>query len=209
MYIYMTGTNGATTTTISDKWLQATQLCVASGPLSASSQTRNNSCRNIRCCYITVDSAFAASQNGFCSYKQYLHIRIPTWQKLYIFITYIFYHRSIVKFRKYTTLFWSSVTLWCSRCKICRNIGAPEIHIGLFLFLMPCKWKYVCMWVFCAWKEHVGLVFSQICQIKLYWCDLPAFIFDLNYFISHRRRYQPEHTVSATVICTILREVKN
>jgi hypothetical protein len=34
----MTGTNGATTTTISDKWLQATQLCVASGPLSASSQ---------------------------------------------------------------------------------------------------------------------------------------------------------------------------
>jgi len=26
-----------------------------------------------RCCYITVDSAMAASQNGFCSYKLSFH----------------------------------------------------------------------------------------------------------------------------------------
>jgi hypothetical protein len=29
--------------------------------------------RQFGCCYITVDSAMAASQNGFCSYKISIH----------------------------------------------------------------------------------------------------------------------------------------
>jgi hypothetical protein len=54
-----------------------------------------------RCCYITLDSAMAASQNGFCSYKLSIHkktniIQIST-KNIKIFIYLIFYHREIVK----------------------------------------------------------------------------------------------------------------
>jgi hypothetical protein len=46
----------------------------------------------IRCCYITVDSAMAASQNGFCSYMLSIHKKTNIMQgnadndkKYYIF----------------------------------------------------------------------------------------------------------------------------
>ncbi len=47
--------------------------------------------QNFRCCYITVDSAMAASQNGFCSYKLSIHKKTNITQimtkkiKFYIF----------------------------------------------------------------------------------------------------------------------------
>jgi len=53
------------------------------------------------CCYITVDSAMAASQNGFCSYKLSIHKKTIIMQiltkNIANFICLIFYHRKIVK----------------------------------------------------------------------------------------------------------------
>ncbi len=62
-----------------------------------------------RCCYITVESAMAASQNGFCSCK--LSIRKKpiqcrlcqkTLQKIFIYL--IFIHREIMKLDHFMTL---------------------------------------------------------------------------------------------------------
>jgi hypothetical protein len=56
---------------------------------------------NMRCCYITVDSAMAASQNGFCSYTLFVHnktnIRQIMTKNITFFINLIFYHRKVVK----------------------------------------------------------------------------------------------------------------
>jgi hypothetical protein len=53
------------------------------------------------CCYITVDSAMAASQNGFCSYNLSFNKKTNILQiltkNITIFIYLIFYHREIVK----------------------------------------------------------------------------------------------------------------
>jgi hypothetical protein len=52
-----------------------------------------------RSCCITVDSAMAASQNGFCSYKLTIYKKTNIMQImtiLNIFIYLIFYHREIV-----------------------------------------------------------------------------------------------------------------
>ena len=53
------------------------------------------------CCYITVDSAMVASQNGFCSYNLSIHKKTNIMQimtkNITIFIYLIFYHREIVK----------------------------------------------------------------------------------------------------------------
>jgi hypothetical protein len=49
------------------------------------------------CCYITVDSAMAASQNGFCSYNLSFHKKTNIMQivtkNITIFIYLSFYHR--------------------------------------------------------------------------------------------------------------------
>jgi hypothetical protein len=61
------------------------------------------------CCYIMVDSAMAASQNGFCSYKLSIHKKTNVIQIMTIniifFIYLIFYHREIVKLDHFMTLF--------------------------------------------------------------------------------------------------------
>ncbi len=66
------------------------------------------------CCYITVDSAMAPSQNGFCSYKISIHkktniIQIMT-KNIIILIYLIFYHREILKLDHFMTLSHRSVT---------------------------------------------------------------------------------------------------
>jgi hypothetical protein len=54
-----------------------------------------------------VDSAMAASQNGFCSYKLSIYkktnMQIMT-ENIKIFINLIFYHREIVKLDDFMTL---------------------------------------------------------------------------------------------------------
>ncbi len=53
------------------------------------------------CCYITVDSAMVASQNGFCSCKLSIKKKTNIMQimtkKITFYINLIFYHREIVK----------------------------------------------------------------------------------------------------------------
>ncbi len=61
------------------------------------------------CCYITVDSAMAASQNGFCSYKFSIHkktniVQIMT-KNIKILIYLFFYHSEIVKTRSFYDTF--------------------------------------------------------------------------------------------------------
>jgi hypothetical protein len=62
----------------------------------------------LRCCYISVDSAMAASQNGLCSYKLSIHKKTNIMQiltkNITIFIYLIFYHREIVKLDHFMTL---------------------------------------------------------------------------------------------------------
>jgi hypothetical protein len=64
-----------------------------------------------------VDSAMAASQNGFCSYKLSIHKKINIMQimtkNLTIFIYSIFYHREIVKRDLFMTLSLSYATPFC------------------------------------------------------------------------------------------------
>ncbi len=63
-----------------------------------------------RCCYVTVDSAMVASQNGFCSYKLSYHKKTNIMQimtKYYIFINIIFYLGEIEKLDYFTTLSFS------------------------------------------------------------------------------------------------------
>ncbi len=69
-------------------------LHAVSDPLTAGGRTRldlPNPILKKRCCNITLDSAMAASQNGFCSYKQAFHAQenqnyADDGQKYYIFI---------------------------------------------------------------------------------------------------------------------------
>ncbi len=74
-------------------------------------------CLSIWCCYIPVDSAMAASQNGFCSYKLSSHKKtnvLQTMTKTFtIFIYLIFYHREIVKRDHFMTLSLSYATPFC------------------------------------------------------------------------------------------------
>jgi hypothetical protein len=60
------------------------------------------------CCYITVDSAMAASQNGFGSYKFSIHKKTNIMQiktkNIKFFINLVFYHREIVKLDDFMTL---------------------------------------------------------------------------------------------------------
>jgi hypothetical protein len=61
-----------------------------------------------------VDSAMAASQNGFCSYKLSVHKKTNIMQimakNIKIFINLIFYHRGIVKLYHFMTLSLSYAT---------------------------------------------------------------------------------------------------
>jgi hypothetical protein len=60
------------------------------------------------CCYITVDSAMVPSQNGFCSYKIFIHKKTDLMQIMTKNITFLnnlfFYHREIVKLDLFMTL---------------------------------------------------------------------------------------------------------
>jgi hypothetical protein len=62
----------------------------------------------LRCCYITVATAIAASQNGFCSYKLSIHKKINIMQimtkNITVFIYLIFCHTEIVKLDHFMTL---------------------------------------------------------------------------------------------------------
>jgi hypothetical protein len=42
------------------------------------------------CCYITVDSAMAASQNGFCSYKLSIHKKTNIMQIMKKILQFLF-----------------------------------------------------------------------------------------------------------------------
>jgi hypothetical protein len=62
----------------------------------------DSACSKVKwCCYITVDSAMAASQNGFCSYRLSIHKKTNIMQimtkNITFFINLIFYHKEIVK----------------------------------------------------------------------------------------------------------------
>jgi hypothetical protein len=87
------------------------------------------------CCYITVDSAMAASQNGFCSYKLSFHKKTNIMQimtkNIKIFIYLVFYHREIVKLDNFITLplSYANTVLWRSRCKIHRFVAAPKCKV--------------------------------------------------------------------------------
>jgi hypothetical protein len=65
---------------------------------------------NLGCCYITVDSAMVASQNGFWSYKLSIHKKTNIMQimtkNIKKFNNSIFYHREIeiVKLDHFMTL---------------------------------------------------------------------------------------------------------
>jgi hypothetical protein len=89
---------------------------------------------NSRCCYITVDSAMAASQSGFCSYKFSIHKKTSIMQimakNITIFIYLIFYYREIVKLGHFMTLSlsYANTDMWRSRCKIHRIVAAPNSH---------------------------------------------------------------------------------
>jgi hypothetical protein len=62
----------------------------------------------IRYCYITVDSAMAETQNGFCSYKLSIQKKTNIMQimtkNITFFINLILYHREIVKLDDFMTL---------------------------------------------------------------------------------------------------------
>jgi hypothetical protein len=63
--------------------------------------------RTQRYCYITVDSAMAASQNGICSYKIFIHKKTYIMQimtKILLFFYLIFCHTEIVKLDHFMTL---------------------------------------------------------------------------------------------------------
>jgi hypothetical protein len=84
-----------------------------------------------RCCYITVDSAMAASQNRFCSYKLSFRKKTNIMQiidkNIKIFIYLFFYHREIVRLDHFMTLSlrYANTVLLRSCCKIHRFVAAP------------------------------------------------------------------------------------
>ncbi len=83
------------------------------------------------CCYVTIDSATASSQNGFCSSKFYLYKISNISQNMttsFIFCTtFIFYHRPVCENDHYITHFLSDANndSRCSRCRIHRYVAAP------------------------------------------------------------------------------------
>ncbi len=59
----------------------------------------------VGCCYTTVDSAMAASQNGFCSYKLSIHKKTNIMQTMTKNITIFIYNlRVVVKLDHFVTL---------------------------------------------------------------------------------------------------------
>ncbi len=68
------------------------------------------------CCYITVDSAMAASRKGFCSYKLSIHKKNNIMQimtKITFVINSIFYQREIVKLDHFMTFSLSYASPFC------------------------------------------------------------------------------------------------
>jgi hypothetical protein len=72
------------------------------------SETNTNHKAQNRCCYITVDSAMAASQNEFYFNKLSIHKQTNIMQimtkNITIFFYLIFYHREIVELNSFVTL---------------------------------------------------------------------------------------------------------
>ncbi len=85
------------------------------------------------CCYITVDSAMAASQNEYCSYKLSIHKKTNITQimikniTIFIYLTFYNRERETVKLDNLMTLSlsYANTFLWCSRNKIHRFVAAP------------------------------------------------------------------------------------
>ncbi len=78
------------------------------------------------CCYITVDSALGASQNGFCSYKISIHkktniMQIMTKNIKFFFIYLAFYRREILKIDHFMTLSHRSMTQPSQNPPFCRS----------------------------------------------------------------------------------------
>ncbi len=75
------------------------------------------------CCYITVDSAMAASQNGFCSYKLSFHKKTNIMQivtiNISIFNYLIFYHRE-------TRLFYDPFLELCKHRFVTQPLQNPQ-----------------------------------------------------------------------------------
>ncbi len=114
------------------------------------------------CCYITVDSAMAASQNGFCSYS--IHKKTNIMQimskNVTIFIYLIYYHREMVKLDHFMTLFlsYANTVLWRSRCKIHRFLAVRNQHPEFYIL----------------YQHHRILAFQQFRQADRY-TDRQAF----------------------------------
>ncbi len=88
---------------------------------------------SIRCCYITVDSAMAASQNGFCSYKLSIHKNqyyADNDKKYYNFYLFILLSEKDCETRSFydTFLECASTVLWRSGCKIHHFVAEPNIR---------------------------------------------------------------------------------
>ncbi len=78
-----------------------------------------------RCCYLTGDSSIAASHNGFGSYKRSLHIFFRTGQKvLPFYITFIFYHKAVVKPYHWTYIFLAL----CLHCSVMQPLQNPPLY---------------------------------------------------------------------------------
>jgi hypothetical protein len=75
------------------------------------------------CCYITVDSAMAASQNGFCSYTLSFHKKTNIMQivtiNISIFNYLIFYHRE-------TRLFYDPFFELCKHRFVTQPLQNPQ-----------------------------------------------------------------------------------
>jgi hypothetical protein len=74
-----------------------------------------------------VDSATAASQNGFCSYKFFLHKKTNIIQNMtktiHCLLSFIVYPRPVGNLDHFVTLFWCYAN---SHFKIHRYVAAPS-----------------------------------------------------------------------------------
>ncbi len=122
-----------------------------------------------RCCYITVDSAMAALQKGFCSHKLSIHKK--TNIKYYADYYIIFYHREIVKLDHFTTFFFSyaNTVLWRSRCKIHRFVAAPSRQSRQGYFYVngpPPAWVLWFCWFLPVLRRTVSGVLNKFANLE-------------------------------------------
>ncbi len=145
-----------------DSWSTYEMCPTLVGSLGSSWEYNRRTGSPVWCCYITVDSAMAASQNGFCSYKlsflKKTNIMQIMTKKITIFIYLIFYeyHREISKLDHFMalSLSYANTVLWRSRCKIHRFVAAPPV----FVSLCPPTLFFLLLFTFISSGSHITLV---------------------------------------------------